>query len=175
MNVNEGFLKIAENNLKKAYGIIDELNIVETLKKYKIQANLIGSVPTGLIMKNRDIDFHVYSDNFSIADSFNAISEFAVNSKVKRITYDNLLDTDEECLEWHLWYVDDNDDKWQIDIIHILKDSFYAGKMEKVVVRLNEVMTHEYKHAILSIKNDIPADDKVMGIEVYMAVIRDKV
>lgn len=60
-------------------------------------------------------------------------------------------------------------------MIHILKDSFYAGKMERVVERINEVMTLESKKTILTIKNDIPTNEKIMGIEIYMAVIRDNV
>ena len=34
-------------------------------------------------------------------------------------------------------------------------------------------MTAEMKSAILGIKNEIPESQKVMGIEVYQAVIRD--
>ncbi|ACF13483.1 conserved hypothetical protein [Chloroherpeton thalassium ATCC 35110] len=175
MKEREDFLEIAEKNLQRAIYIINELQIIETWKKFGVVANLIGSVPTGLLMKNKDIDFHVYSDNFSITDSFYAISEFAKNERVKRITYDNLLDTDEKCLEWHMWYLDNDNELWQIDMIHILKDSFYAGKMERVVQRITEVMTPELKKTILSIKNEVSKNEKIMGIEIYMAVIRDKV
>ncbi|MCE4564371.1 phosphoglycerate mutase family protein [Maribellus sp. CM-23] len=173
MKTEKGYLETAEKNLKQAYKIINELQIQETWQKYGITAHLIGSVPTGLLMKNRDIDFHVYSDQFSIVDSFKAIAELATNPQVKRITYTNLLDTEEKCLEWHMWYLDDKNDEWQIDMIHILKGSFYAGRMEEVARRINEVLTPETKEAILSIKNEVPADEKVMGIEIYMAVIRD--
>lgn len=114
MKKQENFLKIVEKNLQRATKIIHELQIIETWKKYGVVANLIGSVPTGLLMKNKDIDFHVYSDNFSIADSFYAITEFAKNQRVKRITYDNLLGTNEKCLEWHMWYLDDENESWQI-------------------------------------------------------------
>jgi predicted nucleotidyltransferase len=175
MKERKDFMEIAEQNLQRAIKIIKELQIIETWKKFGITANLIGSVPTGLLMKNKDIDFHVYSDNFSIAGSFYAIAEFAKNQRVKRITYDNLLDTDEKCLEWHMWYMDNDNELWQIDMIHILIDSFYAGKMERVVERINEVLTPELKKVILSIKNDIPEKEKIMGIEIYMAVIRDHV
>ena len=62
---------------------------------------------------------------------------------------------------------------WKIDMIHILRESPYAGKFEMVADRINAVLTPERRLAILSIKNDIPDDESVMGIEIYQAVIRD--
>lgn len=41
----------------------------------------------------------------------------------RRIEYGNLLDTNEECLEWHAWYADADDQLWQIDMIHMPKGS----------------------------------------------------
>ncbi|MDL2313291.1 phosphoglycerate mutase family protein, partial [Bacteroidales bacterium OttesenSCG-928-B11] len=94
---------------------------------------------------------------------------------VKSITYGNLLDTEEACLEWHMTYLDNKNEWWKIDMIHILRGSFYEGKMEKVAKRIREILTPELKMTILSIKNDMPNGENVMGIEIYMAVIRDHV
>jgi len=96
----------------------------------------------------------------------------AENRRVKRIKYANLLDT-EKCLEWHAWYEDPEGASWQIDMIHILYESPFAGKIERVTKGISEVLTEETRTAILSIKEAIPDDHKVKGIEVYMAVIRD--
>lgn len=173
--MSNDLLKIAEANQQRAWEIIRELRIPEMWQQFGAKANLIGSLPTGLLMKNRDIDFHIYSGNFSIADSFGAMTEIAKNKRIKRITYDNLLDTQEMCIEWHAWYQDVDNNLWQIDMIHILNESPYAGRMEKVSQKINEVMTPEMRMAILTIKNDIPTGEKIMGIEIYRAVIRDKV
>ncbi|NDV47032.1 phosphoglycerate mutase family protein [Paludibacter sp. 221] len=166
-------LKTADENQKRAFEIIKELRLVEIWQMHGARANLIGSVPNALIMKNKDIDFHIYSDAFSITDSFAAIAEIAKNSRIKRISYDNLLDTDEMCIEWHAWYQGTDNETWQIDMIHILNESPYAGKMEEVTRRIKEILTPEMRLSILSIKNDIPDSEKTMGIVIYMAVIRD--
>lgn len=55
----------------------------------------------GLFMKHRDIDFHIYSASITPADSFAAMAKLAANPAIKRIEYGNLLDTEEQCLEWH--------------------------------------------------------------------------
>ena len=89
--------------------------------------------------------------------------------------YLNLLDTEEQCLEWHAWYSDRDSRLWQIDMIHILKESPFAGYFENVADRISEVLTPETKLAILTIKNDLPADKKPMSIEIYQAVIADGV
>ncbi len=167
--------ELSEKNIKRAHEIINELKITELWNNYGAKANLIGSVATGLLMKHKDIDFHIYSNQFSIADSFAAVSGLAKNNRIKRINYENRLDTDEMCIEWHAWYQDVDNEEWQIDMIHIMNESPYAGKMEKVAERINEILTPEIKYAILSIKNEIPESMKVMGIEVYLAVIRDRI
>ena len=45
----EEYKYIDSMNQKKANEIINELNIYELFKEFKIQANLIGSVRTGLL------------------------------------------------------------------------------------------------------------------------------
>lgn len=173
--MKEDLFEISKKNRQRAFEVMKELRIIETWEKFGVTANLIGSVSMGLIMKNKDIDFHVYSDNFSIADSFGAMAEFAKIEGVKNIAYGNLLDTKEACLEWHMTYLDNRNELWKIDMIHILKGSLYEGKMEKVAKRISEILTPELKMKILSIKNEIPSNENVMGIEVYMAVIRDNI
>ncbi len=169
-------LQTAGKNQKRALEIIQELNITDIWQKYGCKANLIGSLATGLLMKNRDIDFHIYSkETFSIDNSFKAIAEIAQNKQIKRITYDNLLDMEDMCLEWHAYYEDQDGLLWQIDMIHIKKESPYAGMMEKVAERISTLLTPEITETILQIKYDTPDDVKIMGIEVYKAVIQNGV
>lgn len=169
---NELF-EISNKNQKRAWEIIEETQILEIFKRHSITANLVGSLRNGLLMKNHDIDFHVYSDPFSIDESFAAIAEFSKNMGVKHIEYANQLDTDELCIEWHIKYLDKFNELWKFDIIHILKESKYAGWFERVADRVKEVITEETKYSILSIKNQIPDDINVMGIEIYQAVLQD--
>lgn len=56
-------------------------------------------------------------------------------------------------------------------MIHILNESAYAGHFEKVAARISAVLTPEIRANILRIKNSIPIEEKVMGIQVYRAVI----
>lgn len=174
-NYNESILQIAEKNQKRAWEIVNSLKIVEIWKDFGATANLVGSLRTGLLMKNKDVDFHIYSDNFSIVDSFGAIAQIANNNRICKVDYINLLETEEQCLEWHAWYRDDDDELWHIDMIHILNESIYAGRFEMVADKIKSVLTPELKYTILSIKNSIDDDEKIMGIDIYQAVIESGV
>ena len=175
-NINQtNLLQRSDRNFQRAKEIIDELQIVEAWQKFGAKANLVGSARMRLMMRYLDIDFHIYSEPFSVADSFAAITAFATNNRIKDVSYKNLIDTDEKCLEWHLWYHDMDDRVWQLDMIHILNDSPYAGYFERMADRISAVLTPEQKIAILTIKNEVPDSERVMGVEVYQAVIRDGV
>ena len=129
----------------------------------------------GLLMKHKDIDFHIYTSPFRISDSFQAMARLAENPLIKRIEYGNSLDTEERCVEWHAWFQDPNNELWQIDMIHIRKGSRYDGYFEKVAERISSVLTDEIKRTILQLKNETPESEKIMGVEYYQAVIRDGV
>ena len=86
-----------------------------------------------------------------------------------------MLHTVEECVEWHAWFQEPEGELWQIDMIHIRKGSRYDGYFEKVAKRIAAVLTDETRRAILQLKFETPATEKVMGVEYYQAVIRDGV
>jgi hypothetical protein len=165
-------IQLAEEYQKRAWEVIRDAKIIDAWTSIGATVNLVGSLKTGLLLKHLDIDFHVYTSPFILVDSFKAMSMIAENHRVKRIEYANLLDT-EECLEWHTWYEDPGGALWQIDMIHLLSESPFAGKVERVTERISEVLTEDTRKAILAIKNAVPGGRKVKGIEVYMAVIRD--
>jgi hypothetical protein len=169
----EDLIKLTQEVQKRAWDVIAEALFLEAWGSIGAEVNLVGSLKTGLLIKNLDIDFHIYTSPFILTDSFKAISLIAENPRIKRITYKNLLDTQEMCLEWHAWYEDNIGDLWQIDMIHLSPDSPYAGAVERVTDRIAEVLTEEIREAILAIKHAVPAVQKVKGIEVCMAVIRD--
>lgn len=55
------YLKLAAENQKRAREVIAELQIEQIWQRYGATVNLVGSLATGLLMKHRDIDFHVYT------------------------------------------------------------------------------------------------------------------
>lgn len=166
------YLELAAQNQAKAAKIIKDLRIKEIWESVGAEANLVGSMKTGLLMKHRDIDFHIYSKPLIIADSFAAISKLAEDPCVKSISYTNLIDTEEECIEWHAWYQDENNDTWQIDMIHILKGSTYDGFFENIAQRIISVLTPETRNTILKLKYETPEDVRIIGIEYCQAVIQ---
>ena len=168
-------LELAKRNQQKAWEIIEDTRIVRIWEGIGAKVNLVGSLRTGLLMKHRDIDFHIYTSPLDLSASFRVMAELAENTSVKKIEYTNLLHTAEACIEWHAWYQDMVGELWQIDMIHIREGSRYDGYFERVAERISAVMTDEMKLAILTLKNETPDMEKIMGVEYYQAVIRDGV
>ena len=156
---------------QRAWNVIEETKVIEIWQSIGATINLVGSLKTGLILNHRDIDFHIYTDPFKLSESFSAIAQLAENPRIKTINYGNLIDAEDRCLEWHAFYEDKDGDSWQIDMIHILNDSSYVGYFEKVAQRISNVLTDETREAILTVKDSLSPDEKVMGIQIYQAVI----
>ena len=135
----------------------------------------VGSLRSGLLMKHRDIDFHIYSSPLRLEESFAAMAQLAADPAVGLIECRNLLATDEACVEWHATYRDRDGDEWQLDMIHIVRGSRYDGYFERVADRIAAALTPVTRRAILQLKYDTPDDVKIAGIEYYVAVLRDGV
>ena len=171
MNIFE----LAKRNQQKAWEIIEDTRIVRIWEGIGAKVNLVGSLRTGLLMKHRDIDFHIYTSPLDLSASFRAMAELAENTSVKKIEYTNLLHTAEACIEWHAWYQDMEGELWQMDMIHIQEGSRYDGYFERVAERISAVLTDEMRLAILKLKCETPDTEKIMGVEYYQAVIQDGV
>ena len=109
---------IAKQNQEKAWQVIKNTNIIQIWEDAGAKINLVGSLRTGLLMKHRDIDFHIYSSPLNLTDSFQAMARLAENPSIKRIECANLLHTAEACIEWHPWYQNEENELWQMDMIH---------------------------------------------------------
>ena len=168
-------LELAKRNQQKAWEIIEDTRIVRIWEGMGAKVNLVGSLRTGLLMKHRDIDFHIYTSPLDLSASFRAMAELAENTSVKKIEYTNLLHTAEACIEWHAWYQDMEGEFWQMDMIHIQEGSRYDGYFERVAERISAVLTDEMRLAILKLKYETPDTEKIMGVEYYQAVIQDGV
>jgi hypothetical protein len=167
--------RIAEERQAQAWDVVREVRVVEAWQSIGAEINLVGSLRTGLLIHNLDVDFHIYCEPIDPAVSFRAVAILAQNPRVRRITYANLLDAEDMCLEWHASYETARGDTWQINMIHIARASRYAGYFEQVADRINAAIDDEQRDAVLSIKHAIPEGRKVMGVKIYMAVMRDGV
>ena len=167
--------KIAAANQQRAREVIRDSGLEAAWRSVGAEPNLVGSLRTGLLMTHRDIDFHIYSSPLRLADSFAAMARLAENSRIRSITFNNLLDAPDQCLEWHAWYADADDRLWQIDMIHMPKGSAYDGYFERVADRISAALTDETRLAILRLKFETSATEHVPGIAYCMAVLRDGV
>jgi predicted nucleotidyltransferase len=168
-------LKIADKNQQEALKILEDTRIIPTWENIGATVNLVGSIKSGLLMKSKDIDMHIYTNKLSISESFSVIQELAERLSLKEIQYKNGIDTEEECIEWHVWYEDKDKNLWKFDMIHIRKGSKYDGKVEQVTNAIIKRLNPEIRRTILQIKYDVPDGIIIPGIEIYHAVFSGKV
>lgn len=158
-----------------AVRILQQTRLMDIWRNIGADPHIVGSLRMGLLMKHRDIDIHVYSDTFSISESFRAMAELAADTSTGTITCINLLHEQDECIQWQVEYNDAETGKWVIDIIHMPHGSRYDGVFERMADRIKEVLTEENRNTILRLKQQTPDTEKIMGIEYYQAVLRDGV
>lgn len=160
----------------EARRLIERLGLVAAWNAIGAEVHVVGSLAMGLMMTHRDIDLHIYPDSLDAAASFRAVAAIAAVPGVRRAEFADLSDTDEACLEWHLFYRESpNAPEWQIDMIVILRGSKYDGFFERVAERIRAVLTAESRRTILALKDQTPPTEKIAGIEYYQAVLRDGV
>lgn len=169
------FLTLAAEQKQKAFDIIDQSGIVQVWKKNGARVNLVGSLKIGVLAKHRDIDFHVYTQTLDVKKSFEIMAEICHCLKIRKCEFTNLADTDEHCFEWHLWFDDDDEKLWQIDIIQILSGSFYDGYFERTADAVCAAMSEDMRQTIIRLKYETPDEMKIAGMEYYKAVIQDSV
>ncbi|MCD8079151.1 MAG: phosphoglycerate mutase family protein [Bacteroides sp.] len=163
-------LQLSRLREQTAHHILSDTRAISLWEGIGGEVHIVGSLRTGLLM-HRDIDLHIYTDEVSVAESFSVIRSLACGSGWKEVYYKNLMDTEEECLEWHALYQDKDAEVWKFDMIHIRKGSRYDGVVERVTEAIRRRLTPELRRTILQIKSDMPVEgDKIPGIEVYHAV-----
>ena len=168
-------LELAERNQQAAWQILANTSVISSWEHIGATVNLVGSLKSGLLMKSRDIDMHIYTDKLVIAESFSVINELATRLNLKEIQYKNLIDTEEECIEWHALYEGKDKNIWKFDMIHIRRGSKYDGTVERVTDALIKKLTPEIRKKILQIKYEIPNDIAISSIEIYHAVFSGNV
>lgn len=163
-------VELSEHNQQLAWNILKDIRIIPAWEGIGAKVNIVGSLKTDLMMKNKDIDLHIYTDELIMADSFTVMSELAEKLTLKEIQYKNLIDTEEECIEWHALYEDKESNRWKFDMIHLRSGSKYDGVVEKVTEAIIRHLTPEIRRTILQIKYDMPDNVNIPGIEIYYAV-----
>ena len=164
--------RIARRNRLRAEEVIRDSRLAEIWRSVGAEVRQVGSLRSGLLMKHRDIDFHIYSEPPLLPSGFAAMARIAENASVRRIECVNLLHTDEKCVEWHAWYEDRDGELWQIDMIHIEAGSAYDGYFERFARRLQRALTPEMRQAVLRLKFETPDHEKISGVEIYSAVVQ---
>ena len=163
-------LELALHNQQTAWNILEHTGIIPAWERIGATVHLVGSLKSGLLAKSRDIDLHIYTDTLNIAASFSVMQELAERLSLKEVQFKNLIQTEEECIEWHAIYEDEDMNTWKFDMIHIRKGSKYDGVVEKVTAAITNQLTPEIKNTILQIKFDVPDGIQIPGIEIYHAV-----
>ena len=163
-------LELALHNQQTAWNILEHTGIIPAWERIGATVHLVGSLKSGLLAKSRDIDLHIYTDTLNIAASFSVMQELAERLSLKEVQFKNLIQTEEECIEWHAIYEDENMNTGKFDMIHICKGSKYDGVVEKVTAAITNQLTPEIKNTILQIKFDVPDGIQIPGIEIYHAV-----
>ena len=163
-------LELALHNQQTAWKILEHTGIIPAWEHIGATVHLVGSLKSGLLAKNKDIDLHIYTDTLDIGASFSVMQELAERLSLKEVHYRNLIQTEEECIEWHVLYEDEDMNTWKFDMIHIRKGSKYDGVVEKVTAAITNRLTPEIKQTIHQIKFDVPDGVQIPGIEIYHAV-----
>ncbi len=156
--------------LSNSQNKISETGIIPAWERIGATVHLVGSLKSGLLMKSRDIDLHIYTGKLDITESFSVMQELAERLKLKEIQYKNLVHTEEECIEWHVLYEDQELHTWKFDLIHIRKGSKYDGVVENVTAAIAKLLTPGLRETILRIKYEVPDGVMIPGIEIYHAV-----
>ena len=163
-------LELALHNQQTAWKILEYTGIIPAWERIGATVHLVGSLKSGLLAKSKDIDLHIYTDKLDIAASFSVVQELAKRLSLKEVQYKNLIQTEEECIEWHALYEDEELNSWKFDMIHIRKHSKYDGVVERVTAAIMNRLTPELRKTILQIKLDVPDGVQIPGIEIYHAV-----
>lgn len=135
----------------------------------------VGSFRTGLMMRDRDIDLHVYTETLDAAAALKALQPILTSPATMKFTYVNGADSGEHCLEWHLETAADDGEIWTVDIIQILAGSTFDGFFEDTAEAIIDAMTPESRRRILELKAAEPAGSEICGIEFCKAVLTDHV
>jgi len=159
----------------RASEMLRNSGVLEAWESINAKIRGVGSYRSNLMMTDRDIDIHLYTDTLDVSEALKAMGPILASPKTVRLTYINGADTDEHCLEWHLQMKDDGGDIWMLDMIQILANSVLDGFFEDTTEAIIDALTPESRRTILELKAANPKTENICGIEFYKAVIADHI
>ena len=115
----------------EARDIVAELDIEGHWRRAGAVVHAVGSFRTGLLVRHRDIDFHVYTPTLDHDLSFRVMAALASSPYLNSLHFVDGSATEERCLEWHGIWQRPGGAPWQIDIIHIESGSTFDGYFER--------------------------------------------
>ncbi len=167
------YIEKSQKATLRAFEVLEASGVKSIWEQSGAEIRLVGSVRMGLIAKHLDIDLHVYSTGITEESSFAIASQMAKNPNIIEIKCINGLNTEEHCVAWHVKFKMDENEIWQIDIIHIEKGSKYDGFFEEMADRIAAKLTPEIRETILALKFNTPENEVFHGVEYYEAVLAD--
>ena len=159
----------------RACRFLKNSGILEAWEKTGAKIRSVGSFRTGLMMKDRDIDLHIYTEALDKKQSLEAMEPLLASPRTVKLTYRNGADTDEHCLEWHLEMKDEDGSLWTVDLIQLAAGSRWDGHFEDTADAVERALTPEKTKCILALKAAEPEGSKICGIEFCKAVLSDGV
>jgi hypothetical protein len=127
---------LARATQAEARDIVEGLDIEGHWRRAGAVINAVGSFRTGLLVRHRDIDFHVYTPVLDRGLSFHVMAALASSPYLNDLRFIDGSGTEERCLEWHGIWQRPGGAPWQIDIIHIESGSTFDGYFERFADRL---------------------------------------
>lgn len=62
--------ELAKQNQQMAWKVLEDTRIIPAWESIGATVHLVGSLKSGLLMKSKDIDCHIYTDKLIIQESF---------------------------------------------------------------------------------------------------------
>ena len=155
----------------EARDIVAELDIEGHWRRAGAVVHAVGSFRTGLLVRHRDIDFHVYTPTLDRDLSFRVMAALASSPYLNSLHFVDGSATEERCLEWHGIWQRPGGAPWQIDIIHIESGSTFDGYFERFADRLCRRLDDATRDPILRLKYETPENESIHGVEYYQAVL----
>lgn len=171
METDSPWRLMARTAREEARVIVEELDIEGHWRRAGAVIRAVGSFRTGLLVRHRDIDFHVYTPVLDLDLSFGVMAALARSPHLHSLRFINGSRTAERCLEWHAVWQRPGGAPWQIDIIHLELGSAFDGHFERFADRLCRRLDEEARDAILRLKYETPENEAIHGVEYYRAVL----
>ncbi len=134
----------------------------------------VGSSQFGL-MTSPNLDMEIYVSHPDISQGFAIIQEIANQAGVESIVYHNFLETADPGLYWRIDYRDHEGLLWDIDQWLVPHNHPHAGMAERFATTMRETLTESSRRTILTLKDARDRLPAVRGIDIYRAVLSDKV